>query len=374
MNYPPLFTAYPQLKDRVPWVPLGDLPTPVLRADRLAREVGLNHLYVKRDDLTSTRYGGNKVRKLEFLLADAQRKRADVLITVGGVGSNHALATTIHGRRLGMRSILLLTDQPLARYVRTNMLLDHAHQAKMVKTSLRAMPWRIAWHYLSNARLSPLRFPYCIPAGGSSPLGCLGYVNAAFELKQQVEQGLLPEPDCVFVASGSVGTGSGLQLGCRLAGLKTQVINVRIYKATTCNARRIAFLMNRTCALLRRSGADVPGVRVSPHHVTILHDYVGEGYALFTEEGMRAVSMMKDLEGIALDGTYTGKSLAGALDYTRRRQWQDRVILFWDTYNSADLSAQAAGVDYHDLPRPFHPYFETPVQRLDTDTPPERQR
>jgi len=365
MEYPPLFETYPQLKDNVLWISLGDFPTPVQKLERLGREVGLDQLYVKRDDQSSTHYGGNKVRKLEFLLAEAQRKQADVLFTIGAVGSNHALATTIHGHRLGMRPILFLIDQPMARYARKNMLLDHCYHARMVSTSILAMPFRIVWHYLANTKLSPLRFPYYIPVGGSSPLSCLGYVNAAFELKKQVQEGLLPEPDYLFVPLGTMGTGSGLHLGCRLAGLKTEVVGVRVTERWMCNPRKMASLINKTCAYLRKFAPDVPRVRVSAGEITFLERYFGREYARFTEEGMEAVSMMKDLEGMQIEGTYTGKTLAGTLDYSNRNGWRDKVILFWNTYNSVDLSAQAAEVDYHELPEAFHRYFEMGLQELE---------
>lgn len=365
MEYPLLFEAYPQLKDSVPWMPLGDFPTPVQKLEKLGREVGLNRFYVKRDDLSSTHYGGNKVRKLEFLLAAAQQKKADVLITMGAVGSNHALATTIHARRLGLQSIIFLMDQPMARYARKNMLLDHRYHAKMVQTSLPAMPFRIIYHFLANVKLSPLRFPYYIPPGGSSPLGCLGYVNAAFELKKQVEDGLLPEPDYLFVALGTMGTGSGLLLGCRLAGLKTEVVGVQVTEGWMCSSKKMASLTNKICAYLRKCAPDLPDVCVSAGEITFLCDYFGEEYARFTEDGLRAGSAINDLEGIQIEGTYTGKTLAGALDHSRRSGWQDKVILFWNTYNSVDLSAQAAEVDYHKLPGAFHRYFEMPLQELD---------
>jgi D-cysteine desulfhydrase len=365
MAHPLIFEAYPQLRDRLAWLPLGVFPTPVGKLEKLGREARLGSLYVKRDDLTSPRYGGNKVRKLEFLLADARRRGAQVVLTVGAAGSNHALATTIHGRQLGMRTILFLMDQPVARYVRRNLLLDHRHQAKLVSTSMRAMRFRIAWHYLGNATLRPPRRPYYIPAGGSTHVGCVGYVNAAFELKRQVQEGLLPEPDCLFVAAGTLGTASGLHLGCRLAGLKTRVIAVRVYEEWLCNPGNMAGLINRTCAYLRKLAPDVPQVCVSDDDVALLDGYFGRKYALFTEEGMQAVSMMRDLEGITLEGTYTGKALAGALDYSRRQGWQDKTILFWNTHNSVDLSAQADEVDYHELPRSFHRYFEAPLQELE---------
>jgi len=127
----------------------------------------------------------------------------------------------------------------------------------------------------------------------------------------------------------------------------------------------MASLVNKTCAYLRRFAPDVPRVRVSAEEMTFLEEYFGREYARFTEQGMEAVSMMKNLEGIQTEGTYTGKTLAGTLDYSRRNGWQDKVILFWNTYNSVDLSAQAAEVDYQKLPQAFHRYFELPLQELD---------
>lgn len=359
MEQLPLFNAYPKLKDHVPWVHLGDLPTSVQKLEKLGNETGLDALYIKRGDQSSTYYGGNKVRKLEFLLAEAKQKGAEILITIGAVGSNHALATTIHGQRLGMHSILILVDQPVAHYARRNMLLDYRYGAEMIKASKPFLPFHIAYQRLRHAGRA-----YFIPLGGTCSLSCLGYVNAAFELRKQVEDGLLPEPDYLFVALGSMGTGAGLHLGCKLAGLKTEVVGVRVYDKSACNPRQMASLINRTCAYLRRFAPEVTCVEISPREVTILDDYFGQEYARFTEEGMEAVSLMRALEGIELDGTYTGKTLAGTLDYALSHL-RDKVILFWNTYNSVDLSPEIEGLDYHRLPKAFHKYFELPLQEFD---------
>ena len=363
----PLFEAYPELDLRLPRVPLATLPTPVQPLARLGQAMGIPGLYVKRDDLTSPLYGGNKVRKLEFLLAEARRCGARTVITAGAVGSNHCLATAIHGRRLELRVVLVLVDQPVAQYVRTNLLLDHFHRARLCKTSLAAFPLRLAWHYLRGTDWRRLRPAFYIPFGGSSSLGCLGYVNAAFELKKQVEEGLLPEPDYTFVAAGSLGTASGLVLGLRLAGLKTRVVGVRVTPVALCSPSKWARMVNRTSASLTGRATTVPPVRVTPEELVLLGDFSGQGYARFTEEGMQAVHLMREHEGIRLEGTYTGKALAGTLDYIHKNQLERQTHLFWNTYSSADLSSVAQTIDYRDLPRAFHRYFEQPCQALDSD-------
>ena len=360
-----LFEAYPRLKGRIPWVPLGDFPTPVHKLENLGKEVGAESLYIKRDDLSSTVYGGNKVRKLEFVLAQAKQMRADTLITIGALGTNHGLATTMHSHRLGMRSILILLDQPVAEYAKKNLLLDHLHNAKLIKTSMLRIVFTVVWQYITNVKPFERRLPRYIPPGGSTPPGCLGYVNAAFELQAQVEEGLIPEPDYLFVALGTMGTGAGLYLGCRLAGLKTTVIGVRVTESWMCNPKRWASLINKINRFLRERDPEIPQIEALSDELTMLDDYFGERYAQFTTEGMRAVSLMGSLEKIRLEGTYTGKALAGALDYMRRNHLEDKVLLFWNTHSSVDLSHLVKDMDYRQLPRALHSYFESPNQDLD---------
>jgi 1-aminocyclopropane-1-carboxylate deaminase/D-cysteine desulfhydrase-like pyridoxal-dependent ACC family enzyme len=362
---PPLFEAYPGLHERVPWIHLATLPTPVQRLSRLGEAVHVENLYVKCDDLTSSLYGGNKLRKLEFLLAEAKRRKARTVVTVGGVGSNHALATTIYGRQLGFRIVLVLVDQPVARYVRQNLLLDHYHGAKLVTTSKSTFPLRVLYHRLAGTDWRHLRLSFHIPFGGSTPLGCLGFVNAAFELRRQVQEGVLPEPDYVFVAVGTMGTASGLSLGFKLAGLKTQVVGVRVAPRSMANPEKWARLMNRSSCLLSGKDPSIPGVEVTQNELILLEDFFGGRYAQFTRKGMEAVRLMEERESIHLDGTYTGKALAGALDYIGRNQLERKVLLFWNTYNSADLSSLARGLDYRRLPKAVHRYFRLPCQELD---------
>ncbi|TKJ28206.1 hypothetical protein CEE39_10285 [bacterium (candidate division B38) B3_B38] len=357
-----LFETYPKLKGKIPWMPLGNFPTPVQKLDNLGKEIGAGSFYVKRDDLSSSIYGGNKIRKLEFLLAEAKQKGANTLITGGGIGSNFSLATTIHGQRLGMRTVLILMDQPTAEYAKKNMLLDYYHQAKMLKTSRRLRLFTIGYQFLINIKPLKGKLPYLIPIGGSSELGSLGFVNAAFELKKQVETGILPEPDYLFVSAGSLGTFCGLWLGCQVANLKTKVVGVNVSSANTVGA---ATKINKIYQYLWKTDPGLPRLKVSSSDLTILKDYRGERYARFTKEGMEAILLMHSLEKIKLDGTYSGKTLAGALDYIKKNHLEDKVLLFWNTYNSVDLSHLIKDIDYHKLPTPFHKYFELPKQEFE---------
>ena len=359
---PFLFETYPNLKGKIPWMPLGNFPTPVQKLDNLGREIGAGSFYLKRDDMSSNIYGGNKIRKLEFLLAEAKQRGASTLITGGGVGSNFSLATTIHGQRLGMRTIVILMDQPTAEYAKKNMLLDYYHKAKMLKVSRRLRRLMIGYQFLINIKPLKGKMPYAIPIGGSNELGSLGFVEAAFELKKQVETGTLPEPDYLFVSAGSLGTFCGLWLGCQLANLKTKVVGVNVSSGNTTGA---ATKINKICQYLRKTDSGLPQLKVSNSELTILEDYRGERYAQFTKEGMEAILLMYSLEKIKLEGTYTGKTLAGALDCIKKNHLEDKVLLFWNTYNSVDLSHLIKDIDYHKLPAPFHKYFELPKQEFE---------
>ncbi len=362
----PIDRAYPMLSVRIPRVTLGEFPTPVQLLENFGRKEGINQFYIKRDDLSSSHYGGNKVRKLEYSLADAIRKGRETIITCGAAGSNHVVATVIHGRRLGLKTVALLWDQPNASYVRKNLLQDLRNGARMVYLpSMYALPF-YALRALSKGWLGRgYRRPYFLPPGGSNFLTSLGYVNAAFELKEQVEKGLLPEPTYIFVTLGTMGTAAGLVLGLRLAGMRSQVVGVEVVERWVCNPWLWARLINGTSKLLHNVDNNIPLVRVSPGELNFLPGQLGEGYAHFTPRGMEMVRRLKEEEGITLEGTYTGKTMAGALEFIEERGAREEPLLFWLTYNSVPLETKTNFEEYGALPRPFHRYFEEPFQPLE---------
>lgn len=368
----PLFERFPGLINSLAYVGLTDLPTTVDRLDRLAADLDVRALYMKRDDLTGTLYGGNKPRKLEFLLGEALRAKASHVLTFGAAGSNHALATAIYAQRLRLKSISMLMPQPNAEYVRRNLLMCyrcgaelHACGGPLESATTRSRIYAATTMQMTRHWLREGRRPVMIPPGGSSPRGTVGYVNAGLEMATQVAGGALAEPDCVYVACGTLGTAAGLLLGLRMAGLRSRVVAVRVTTSEYANPASLQGLAVAANRFLHDLDANVPLLEVSNADVDVRDDYCGSRYAAFTPEGMAAVRRVRDTEGITLDGTYTGKTFAALMGDAADGRLRDKTVLFWNTLNSRDFSSEIAGLDYHNLPRPFHPYFEAPVQPLD---------
>ena len=218
----PLFRDYPRLQARLPHVSLGTLPTPVESLD-VGGDGGARGLFIKRDDLSGTTYGGNKVRKLEFLFGRILGTGAKEVITIGFAGSNHAVATAIYAKQLGLRCTSLLMPQRNAHYVRRNLLASVHYEARLC--GYRNLPLLSAGLVgaLCRGKMAHGAFPRVIPAGGSCPAGIIGYVNAAMELRDQIVAGELPEPDVIYVPLGSMGTSAGLAIGLKAAGLMADI-------------------------------------------------------------------------------------------------------------------------------------------------------
>jgi 1-aminocyclopropane-1-carboxylate deaminase/D-cysteine desulfhydrase-like pyridoxal-dependent ACC family enzyme len=361
----PLFKTHPQLAARLPYISLGRFPTPVEKLARVGDAIGLDSLYIKRDDLSGVVYGGNKVRKLEFLLGDALRARAREVVTLGFAGSNHALATALYANQLGLRATSLLMPQVNARYVRRNLLAGCGHKAELQPVANLPVLALGLLRKLIQGRMRFGVFPRIVPAGGSCPLGVVGYVNAAFELSEQIRAGELPAPDLIYVPLGSMGTAVGLTLGLQAVGLPTRVIAVRVIEQRFANRKKLVRLFRGTASLLRGMDPTFPRVRIDLEEPSIRDDCLGDGYARFTEKAVRAADMMREQAGIILNGSYSAKAFSAILDDASRGVLKGKRILFWNTYNSRDFSATISGVDYHQLPQAFHRYFEEPVQPLD---------
>ena len=351
----PIFEEYPELGTRLPRIPLGVFPTPLRKLTGL----DCDNLWIKRDDLSSSAYGGNKVRKLEFILGEAKRRGKREVVTIGGIGTNHGLATAIYSRKLGMKCTLLLFEQPVTSYVKRNLLLYRYFGARTVFTG--SLPNTVLAYCLTHRVLHPSAL--YVFAGGSNVFGTLGFVNAAFELRRQVAEGLMPEPEHIVCPLGSNGTLAGLTLGARLAGLRSRVTGVRVtashlgpFPASTPGA--VSRLMAQTLRYLREASPSVPEVGTEAPEV--LDDYFGDGYGCPTAACCEAIDIMKAKEKLDLEPTYTGKTFAAVLDLVRRNRRRSDVVLYWHTYNSVDLSREAASVDYHDLPGEFHRFFEMP--------------
>jgi 1-aminocyclopropane-1-carboxylate deaminase/D-cysteine desulfhydrase-like pyridoxal-dependent ACC family enzyme len=361
----PLFQHFPVLKNKLSHISLCDLPTPVFHLTRTGKNLGLDKLYMKMDGFTGKIYGGNKVRKLEFLLGEALGKKLKEVMTFGGAGSNHATATAIYAKKVGLSSISMLLPQINAEYVRKNLLLSYLYGAE-----LRHFPnyfhlsigkkYHCFKHWLRKGKM-----PYIIPMGGSSPVGIAGYVNAAFELKQQIEQNNIPEPDIIYVALGSAGTMIGLLIGIKVLNIQSRLVPVRVVPFKTANLETIKKLFTETVSFLCSLDPSFPCVKFPQDELKIRDEFFGNDYAHFTNEGIEAIKLIKELEDIRLDGTYTGKTFAALIYDAKSGNLKNKKVLFWNTLNARDFPDEIKGLDYHELPKSFHRYFEEEVQELD---------
>lgn len=342
---PVIFKRFPELQNRIPWLHLGVEPTPVERLEGF----GYDRLWIKRDDLASPLYGGNKVRKLEFILGMAVTKKKRRVITMGAIGSNHGLATAIYCRKLGLGCTVLLFDQPITSYVKKNLRLIHAYNAEIVygRSILRtALDFSIRQRF---------KYPkaYFLKAGGSNVWGTIGIINAAFELKEQVEQAMMPEPDYIFCPVGSNGTIAGLHLGCMLAGLKTVVIGVRVLMECfgpfeVCTARKVQILACKTGQYLKTFISNFDKVTIPKPY--LIGDYFGDGYGQPTQKGGESLKIMKDKKGLSLDPCYTAKTFAAVLDFCKENRDSNKTVLFWNTYNSTNLQQKLSQSKATEMP------------------------
>ena len=306
---PALFKAYPELEAKLPWLKLGCLPTPVQQISG----VGFPDVWIKRDDLSAKAYGGNKVRKLEFVLAQVNQQRKAHVITFGGIGTNHGLATAIYANQLSLRCTLVLFPQPVTSLVKQNLRLFKYYGARLVYRS--SVVKAVLTYYLTQR----LRYPgaYFLFAGGSNAVGTLGFVSAAFELQAQIEAGDMPKPSVIICPVGSNGTLAGLTLGAHLAGLDCTIIGVRVSFShcgplQSCTPATVRKLMQQTYNLLQKR---MPGLASNALPLpNMWNDYVGNGYGCPTVAGQQAYRLLKDKQQIVLDPTYTAKTFAAVLD------------------------------------------------------------
>jgi D-cysteine desulfhydrase len=339
---PSLYLKFPRLRETLPWVSLGARPTPVRALEALADPSGACPVWLKDDGRFGSAWGGNKARKLEWVLADALAKRRPTILTFGALATNHGLATALYGRALGLRTAIALVDQPRDEHVDRQLERLRRSGARLHLThgkyrTVAALPWLL----VRNADPRRLRPPYFLTVGGSSPVGCLGYVDAALELADQVARGDLPEPSHVVVALGSGGTAAGLALGLRLAGLETRVVAVVVNDKTKLEPRIVAHLARRTAKLLRQRGAELPARPPAADDVTVETRWLGAGYGHHTPEAEHAQRLLGGREGLALEPVYTAKAMAALLALREESAFGDGPVLYWHTHNAFPLADRA---------------------------------
>lgn len=322
---------------------LAHLPTPLEKLERLSKELGGPEIWIKRDDCTGLSTGGNKTRKLEFLMAEAELQGADIVITQGATQSNHARQTAAFAAKMGMGCHVLLEDRTgsnNANYNHNgNVLLDHLHGATTEKCA-GGLDMNAEMEAVAERMRAAGKKVYTIPGGGSNPTGALGYVNCAFELVGQAnDRGL--KIDHIVHATGSAGTQAGLIVG--LKGLNAQIpllgVGVRAPKdVQEGNVYKLA------CATAEKLGC--PGL-VMRDDVIANTDYVGKGYGIPTESGLEAIRMFAELESILLDPVYSAKGAAGLINLIRKGRFKkDERVVFLHTGGSAALFGYDAAFDF----------------------------
>jgi D-cysteine desulfhydrase len=286
-------------------------------------------LWIKRDDKTSDTYGGNKVRKLEHILEAAKKKGARRILTFGTAGSHQALATAVHGVRAGFEVAAILTPQPRTDYAMDVLRAGIAAGLDPIPArNFAAVPWVLA--------RALRRGDYVVDPGGSSVTGTMGYVDASFELEEQVRSGALPRPDAIVVALGSAGTAAGLLVGSVSLGLATKIVAVRIVGAALMGSQRALWLASRAA---QKRGLAM-SVRTLAASLFVERGYIGRGYGHATPLGDRASEIARG-QGLTLDATYTAKTFAAALQIVANAQF--RNVLYWHTLSGTPVASLLAG-------------------------------
>jgi len=328
---------------RFPRLFVAHLPTPLERLDRLGAALGGPEIWIKRDDCTGLSTGGNKTRKLEFLMAEAEAQGAGMVMTQGATQSNHARQTAAFAAKLGMDCHILLEDRTGsedANYNNNgNVLLDHLHGATTEKRpaggDMNAEMEAVAERVRAEGRTV-----FTIPGGGSNPTGALGYVNCAFEMLAQFnDRGL--RADHIVHATGSAGTQAGLVTGLKAMNAQIPVLGIGVRAPRRKQEENVHAL---ACATAEKLGC--PGV-VAREDVVANTDYVGAGYGIPTEGGLEAIAMFAELEGILLDPVYSAKGAAGLIDLVRKGRFRrgERVI-FVHTGGAAALFGYDGAFDF----------------------------
>ena len=321
-----LYERFPGLRE-IARAPLCLMPSPVEQITGIA---GAADLWVKRDDLNAPLFGGNKARTLEFLLGNV--RPGDTVLTLGGAGSTHVLATALHARRLGAKTIAVRWrhDMNAVADAVAERIDDELGRTRISRTAVTAL--------LRSGYLRLTRKVHFIPIGGATPLGALGHVNAGLELAAQIRAGELPLPRRVVLPLGSGGTMAGLSLGLACAGLDIRVIGARVAPRVFSSRARVLRLARGTERLIAEITGKMPP-QVRPGSLEIAHQMYGESYGRPIAAGTEAASRLANISNIRLDATYSAKAFAVALEYACA--WEGPT-LFWLTFDSRWLTSSGS--------------------------------
>ena len=353
-----LFRRWPALEDALPRKTLTQLPSPVEPANDLGRALSGSSIFIKRDDICAEAYAGNKVRKLEFLLADALSTGSQSILTFGAAGSNHALASSLYARRLGLGCKVILTPQAHTPWVQSTLLKHLELGTDLYPAADGAELSQI----LNDLRTGPEGADlYVIPFGGSSWIGTLGFVNAGLELADQVDRGDLPRPDRVYAACGTMGTVAGLALGLAAAGVSTRIVAVRVTPEVVANQKNYRRLYGETLKNLRALAPDFPASDDPEANLEWRDEQYGADYAVATDEAREAIGLARDKAQLSLETTYTAKALAALIEDSRQGRLKNQTVVFWNTFNSRPWSTDPDPDRWRELPTRLQEYFSDPA-------------
>lgn len=317
---------------KLPRIKIAHLPTPIEPLPRLSALLGGPNLFIKRDDQTGLAFGGNKTRKLEFLLAKAQADGARTLVTAGAIQSNHCRQTAAAAARYGLRCILVLYGKK-PDGVTGNLLLDQLLGAEIVWTE-RSKRDQVLEYTFDVAWENGLR-PYQIPYGGSSPTGAAGYLFAVEELIDQCKTNAMPLPDWIVFASSSGGTQAGLAAGAQLYLLPSKILGISVDEPEDVLKDRVAEIGSHTLQLV---GEDK---KLAPEDILVNADYISAGYGVMTPAEKDVVQLFARQEGILLDPVYTSRAAAGMVDQVKKGFFKKGSnVLFWHTGGGPALFAE----------------------------------
>jgi D-cysteine desulfhydrase len=326
---PLIFSEFPSLRERIPWMALAHTPTRVERMTALASQLGRDDLWMKRDDLASPLYGGNKVRRYEHVLAEAIARGSRRIVTAGGLASTQVTATALFGHALGLGVRAVLFDQPITSFARQGVLANVTAGAELiygggyVRTTVRT-----ARAY----RREPDN--YLILPGAANALANLGYIDAMLELAAQVSRGEMPRPDAIILPTGSSGTLAALAIGASYLGWDTEILGVRITARVACNRFTIGLIANSTQRFLAHRAPEFSRRKLRSLNYTLLHGALGRGYGYPTPEAVTAVQWMKTLTGAPGEVTYSGKALAALRSIAHQPRYKNKTILYWHTLST----------------------------------------
>lgn len=331
---------------RLPRTSLGFYPTPLHKLERLSAELGVN-IYLKRDDLSGvSTFGGNKMRKLEYLLGDALAQGADTVFTYGATQSNHAMQTVAAACKCGLHPVLYLVSvvEPDKETLRANLLLDYIYGAEVhivqmepgeEEADAEARSFAMGAEHVERLRAEG-KHPYDVPMGGASPVGSVGFAGGFVELEEQCAAAGI-KPDYLYHASGTGGTLAGLAAGRALLGADMRIVSVAVSPKDEGYEARTADLANRALGVIGASN----DVRVSAEDLQVERGYFAPGYEIPNEWGNGAIRRLARTEGVLMDTVYSGKAFGGLLDHIERGIVpQGSTVVFWHTGGATALFSE----------------------------------